>query len=170
MPTEPTPRPSLDEDARIIWPADPQKRARLAQQLFGRSLVETMDYYLDYAVDMVVNPRPAKPFEVENWLSGVDHAYRQSFSSMSEQQKRIVLRLVRDVVGGVLASALSRLDQFHVADVRIVLVGRGPDGQSVEAPVTSIEADLAKQFVECTEEFSRHATQLADDLRSPPQH
>ena len=89
MSTEPAPWPPLDEDARIIWPPDPLERARIARELFGRALIETMDNYLDYAVDMVINPGPAKPFEVENWLSGVDRAYRQSFSSMSAEQKQI---------------------------------------------------------------------------------
>src|SRR5262249_9728349 len=167
--TEPTPWPPLDEDARIIWRTDPHERARLARERFGRALVETMDNYLDYAVDKVINPRPANPCEIENWLSGLHRAYRHSVSSRSDKQKQIVLRLVRDVVDGVLLQALTRLDQFYVADVKIALVGKGPDGQAVEAPVTSIEADLAELFVRCTEEFSRYSTQLTDDLKSPPQ-
>lgn len=128
-----------------------------------------MDNYLDYAVDRVTNPQPAQPFEIENWLSGVDRAYRQCFSSMSDRQKQIVLRLVRDVVDGVLLQTLTSLDQFYVADVKIALVGNGPDGQAVEVPVTSLETDLAELFVQCTEEFSRYSTQLVDDLKSPPQ-
>ena len=71
---------------------------------------------------------------------------------------------------GVLVSALTSLDQFHVADVKIALVGRGPDGQPIEVPVTSIEANLAEQFVESTEKLSKYATQLTDDLRSPPHY
>jgi hypothetical protein len=165
----PTSWPPLDDDARIIWPTDPHECALLARKLFGQGLVETMDGCLDHATDMVLSPSPARPFEAESWLACVDRAYRQSFSSMSEKQKQIVLRLVRHVVYGVLLQALTSLDQFYVADVKIVLVGKGPDGQTLEAPVTSIEADLAEQFVLCTEEFSRHWTQLADDLRSPPQ-
>jgi hypothetical protein len=128
-----------------------------------------MDAFLDYAVDKVTNPRPARPFEIDNWLSGVDRAYRECFSSMSDRQKQIVLRLVRHLVDGVLSEALARLDQFYVAHVKIALVGKGPDGQPVEVPVTSIETDLAALFAQCTEEFSRYGTQLIDDLKLPPQ-
>ena len=169
MPTGPSQWPPLDEDAHIIWPLDLDERVQLARKLFNRVLVETMDNYLDHAVDVVNNPRPAKPYETENWLSGVDRAYRQVFSSLNAKQKEIVLRLVRDVVEGVLLQALIRLDQFYIAEVKIALAGKGPDGQAIDVPVTSVEAELAEQFVQSTEELSKYATQLADDLKSPPQ-
>jgi hypothetical protein len=128
-----------------------------------------MDCYLDRAVDVVSNPRPLQPFEFDNWGSTVDMAYRQVFASLESTQKQIVLRLVREVASGVLLSALSGLDQFYIAEVKIALVGNGPNGQPMEVPVTSIETDLARLFVESGDELSKYAVQLADDLRSPPQ-
>ena len=161
------PWPPRDEDGHIVWPDDREERVRLARRLFGSALVQTMDYYINQATDWVTNPLPDTPYEYENYPSLSDRAYRECFASMNDKQREITLHMIRRGLSGVLISTLSRLDQFDV-EVMISLIGKGLDGQRIEVPITSVDEELAKQFIECDDEFGEHATQLADDLKFPP--
>jgi hypothetical protein len=162
------PWPPLDENGLVVWPTDHEERIHLARRLFGQALVQTMDYYLKEATHYASNPMPDRPYEFENYASCTDRAYRACFASMTSKQREITLHLVRRLLDGVVISSLSRLDQFGIAQVRISLVGHDRDGQPIDIPITSPEAERAGQFVECTEEFSEYASQLADDIRLPP--
>jgi hypothetical protein len=158
----------LDEDGRLVWPTNHDERVSLARRLLGQALIETMDYYIKEATDFASNPTADRLFEIENYLSCTDRAYRGCFASMASKQREITLHLIRQLVSGVLVSSLTRLDQFGLAEVRISLVGHDREGQPIDVPITSPEAELAGQFVECMEEFSEYAIQLTDDLKLPP--
>jgi hypothetical protein len=169
MPSNAPPWPPLDEQGHIVLPDDPDERVHLARRVFGRVLVQAMDYYINLATDWAANPLPAEPYEFENYATERDRAYRACFASMSDKQREITLHMIRRFLDGVLMSSLTALDQFWKSDVKISLIGKVPDGQQVEVPITAVDADLAAQFVECSEEFSEHAVQLAEDLKLPPQ-
>jgi hypothetical protein len=167
--TSETPRwPPLDENAQVVWPEDQEEQVQLARRLFGKALVETMDCYINLVTDYATNPLPDKPYEIDNYYSEKDRTYRRCFASMTSKQREIILHMIRGVIDGVLISSLTRLDQFWMAEVKISLVGRDTSRQPIEIPITSVEAELARQFVECTDLFSEHAARLADDLKLPP--
>jgi hypothetical protein len=160
--------PPLDENAQVIWPEEQDERVRLARRLFGKALVETMDCHINLVTDYAANPQPDKPYETDNYASETDHTYRGCFASMTSKQREIILHLIRGLIDGVLISSLTALDQFWVAEVKISLVGKDTSHQQIEIPITSVEAELAGQFVDCIDEFSVHAYRLADDLKLPP--
>jgi hypothetical protein len=159
--------PQRDEDGQVVWPDDREERERLARRLFGSALVQAMDSYINQATDWVTNPLSAKTYEYENYLSVTDRTYRACFASMNDKQRDVTLHMIRSLLSGVLISTLSLLDQFD-AEVMISLVGKSPDGQRIEVPITSADEELARQFIECNDEFGEHAIRLADDLKLPP--
>jgi hypothetical protein len=133
-----TPRwPPLDGDGRLVWPTNHDERVFLARRLLGQALVETMDYYIKEATDFASNPTADRHFEIENYFSCTDRAYRGCFALMASKQREITLHLIRQFVSGVLVCSLTRLDRFGLAEVRIALVGHDRDGQPIDVPSTS---------------------------------
>jgi|GEM_PF-6823428 len=163
---QPSQWPPLDSAGRIVWPNDEAERVQLARRLFGEAIVGTTDYWIDHASDLITNPEPPRPYLHENSASEQDKVYRKCFATLSNNNKQVISHFIYKIVDGVVVSLLSRLDQFGCAGdrVEISLIGKGPDGEQVEVPVTAVEEEMHQQYHSWQEEFGKHSENLTTDL------
>ena len=121
-------RKHLTETNAVRWPDDDAAKIDTAQTLLGLHSVANADYWYEYARDVVVNPQPASPY-VRPWNEAAkkDRAYREAFSTLTEDQREAVLKLLRNVVDGATFSSLVKLDQFPHADIVVQMVQRGDE-------------------------------------------
>ncbi|MGN6371147.1 MAG: hypothetical protein ACTHN5_23065 [Phycisphaerae bacterium] len=97
-----------DTDGQIIWPEDQAKRDVLARQLFGACFIDSLDYWLARADDLIDNPDAPQ----EQWRrSNEEIALRATFAAMTEEQRAAVRRIVRQTAQGTLFSSLVNIDQ-----------------------------------------------------------
>jgi hypothetical protein len=155
-----------DDQGRVQWPSDVQEAEKLVRRLFGWALIGTMDYWIDHATSYLTDPvQPSRMKDHQNYAAIKDKEYRDCFKSLTEPQRQMTLKLVREIVHGALFSTISDLDQFPIGSIEIDLVEGRPDGTSRRIPITRADEDLFEAFVPWVEEFSTHADRLVDDLR-----
>ena len=156
---------NLAPDRRILWPAESEDKATLGRTMLGVSFVSTLDYWIDVAVDYVTNPDNDDAFPRKNEAWKRDRAYRSVFAQLTIEQRRMVLKLVREVAHGVLFSTLVNVDQFPPADVHITLVERDDNEQVARSvQIYAGNGDLHDEFCEWVARFSKHAEQIEADL------
>jgi hypothetical protein len=152
---------NLNEDNQIAWPENEKERKQLACLLFGTAFIESLDYYIDLASDFVHHPNPAKPFVRKNAAYRRDKAYREIFSELTDAQKEMVMKLIRDVASGVLFSTLVRFDRFHNAEIDITVIDRKSNERVAIAPEV---VELHEQFFDWVQRFSKYNNELAGDI------
>ncbi len=147
-------RKHLDEGNGVRWPSGDAAKTDVAQTLLGIHCVGTCDYWYQFAADLIQNPQPEKPY-VRAWNDAAkkDRAYREAFSTFNDEQKQVVLRLLRQVVNGTMYSALVTLDQFPHADVVIQFVNREDDAVYT-VQVLPGEFNLHERWHQWVKEFS----------------
>src|SRR5262249_44458752 len=121
-------RKYLDDTNGVRWPNDDAAKTDVAQTLLGIRGVGISDYWFEYARDLVVNPQPETPY-IRAWsdVAKKDKAYRDAFATLNDEQRRAILRLLRQVSDGVVYSVFVELDQFPHANVVISFVNREDD-------------------------------------------
>lgn len=163
--------PPLDpEGRRFVWPDGDEQRVRLARRLFGWAIVGQVDYWIDYAYHLILNPGPDRPSFRDNYASEKEKSYRACFSTLNDTQRQLLLRLVRELADGVAMSILGSLDEFGLGGdrVEISVIGRGSEGEQIVVPITAVDEEMYQQYVSWQEEFGRHSRELTDDLLGPP--
>lgn len=156
---------NLTHDRRIAWPTEKDDQATLGRTILGVSFVRTLDYWIGLAVDYVSNPTSEEVFPRRNEAWKRDRAYRSVFEQLTDEQRGIVLKLVREVAHGVLFSTMVNLDQFPPADVHIALVERDESEQVVRhVEIYAGNGDLHDELSEWVARFSTHAEQIFADL------
>ena len=148
-------RKYLDERNGVRWPSGDATRTDVAQTLLGINCVSICDYWYQFAADLIENPQPEKPY-VRAWNDAAkkDRAYREAFATLNDDQKQVVLRLLRQVVDGTMYSALVKLDQFPHADVVIQFVNRENDDAVYTVQVLPGEFNLHGRWHQWVKEFS----------------
>jgi hypothetical protein len=75
----------ISEFGDIEVPNDEEEKMKLARTLFGLSIINRLDYWLDYAKDYVDNDKPKEPFLRDNELSRKDKFLRDTFSKLDTE-------------------------------------------------------------------------------------
>lgn len=152
---------NLNEDNQIVWPENEMDRKQLATLLFGTAFIESLDSWINLASDHVNQSNPEKPFVRRNEVYRRNKAYREIFSQLTDQQKDMVMKLIRDVASGVLFSTLVHFDQFYQAEVEITVV----DSKSKERVIIAPEGDdLHDQYFDWIKRFSQYGNELFGDI------
>jgi hypothetical protein len=99
-----------DRYGKLTVPTDPVERFKMARSLLGYSLVTSLDYWLDFAVDKLENPQPETPYARENEYAKKDRSLREPFASFDKKSKEAVLKLLSASVTGLLFSILTDFD------------------------------------------------------------
>ena len=148
-------RKHLDDTNGVRWPSGDAAKTDVAQMLLGLSCVGNCDYWYEFARDFVVNPQPKEPY-VRAWseVAKKDRAYRDDFSTLNDQQREAVLRLLHQVIYGATFSTLSMLDQFPHANVVIQFVNREDDAAVYAVQVLPGEFNLHERWHQWVQEFS----------------
>jgi len=129
------------------WPGDENECAALARSMFIDACVSNANYWLDRGSDFVTNPQPAKPF-IRSWnaIAKEDRAFRDAFSSLTEQQRIKVIELLRRCVTGAVFSTLCTLDQFPHGEAEL-FVRDGVCGDGVRNfRIAPTDIELHDQF------------------------
>lgn len=72
----------------IEIPADDEEKIKLARTLPGLSIVDSIDYWLDYARDYLDNDSPKESFIRDNDASRRDKIFRDTFSKLDFETKK----------------------------------------------------------------------------------
>ena len=145
----------LKPDGQINWPEEVVDREQLARTIFLLGFVSSKDYWIRFADDLITCPKPQTPY-VRPWsdYAKTDKNYRDLLATLTEEQRAVVQKLVRHVVGGALFSSLVSIDQFPRADVRIELVSTTNAPVDFCVQVAPGPEDLHDRFHELEQEFS----------------
>jgi hypothetical protein len=118
-------RKHLDDANAVKWPADTPSKIDVAQTLLGIHFVANSDYWFGYAEDLVTNAQPGTPYaRPSSEFATKDRAYREAFATLDGDQRRAVLRLIRNVADGATYSSLVKLDQFPHANLVVQFANR----------------------------------------------
>ncbi len=142
----------------IEIPNDEEEKIKLARALVGLSIVNRLDYWLDYAKDYIDNDKPKKPFLRDNELSRKDKFFRDTFSKLDNETKEAVLKLIHSTVTGVVFSMLTNFDQFDFGELILSLKPKSVD--KTEIKISSDLDDLHDELSEWIYTFSK----FKDDL------
>src|SRR6478609_12231660 len=88
----------------IEVPIDEEEKIELARALFGISIVEKLDYWLDHANDIIKNQDPNEPYIRDNEFSRKDKLLRDTFSKLYNPTKDIVIKLINSTSTGIIFS------------------------------------------------------------------
>jgi hypothetical protein len=148
-------RKHLDDSNGVRWPSGDAAKTDLAQTLLGLGCVDNCDYWYEFARDLVVNPQPKDPYvRTSSEVAKKDRAYRDAFSTLDDQQREAVLRLLHQVIYGAAFSMLSMLDQFPHANVAIQLLSREDDDAVYSVQVLPGEFNLHERWHQWVQDFS----------------
>lgn len=120
---------------------DPQK----LREDFITEYASTATYWSNHAEDLVRNPQPKKPYErPSSMLAQKDKSYRDAFATLTDEQKKKVVELLRECISGSVFSSLVILDQFAAGEVQVFVQPEG--GESVQ--IAPGDVDLHDEFAE----------------------
>ena len=137
----------------IEMPTNEKDKMKLVRALLGLSLINRIDYWLDYSKDFLDNALPKEPFIRENELSLKDKSFRDTFSKLDNETKTKVGELINSTVTGVVFSILTNLDQFDFGDISIFLKPKSDDNTQIK--ITSDLDDLHDELSEWIYTFSK---------------
>jgi hypothetical protein len=99
----------------------------------------------------VTHPQPDKPY-VRSWnaVAKEDRAFRETFSTLNDQQREKVLELLRRCIDGAVFSTLVTLDQFPHGEaevfVREGVCGEGSRSFRIAPTDSDLHDDYAAAF------------------------
>jgi len=143
-------------DGTFTWPSDIAECQEVGRALLLRQSVSHVTYWIDHARDLLFHPQPEEPFQ-RTWSDAAkkDNAYRDIFTTLTDEQRQMVLRLLDDCVRGSVFSTLCTFDQFPHGEAEIQV----HDGVCGEATRTF---KIAPTDLELHDEF----TKLLHDTRA----
>ena len=144
----------------IDLPADSEERIRLARTLLGRTIVNILDYWLDWAKDYIENSEPKEPFTRDNEFSRKDKLFRDTLSPLDPETKEIVLKLINSVATGIFFGMLTKFDQFRFGE--LILSLRPKTDDKTEIKITSDAEDLHDELSEWIYAFSKFRDDLVE--------
>ena len=142
----------------IEVPTDEEEKIKLARTLFGSSITNTLDYWIDYAKDLIDNDNPKEPFIRDNEVSRKDKHFRDTLSKLDNETKKIIIKLINSTATGIVFSLLTNFDQFDFGELTISLKPKADD--KTEIKISSDMEDLHDELSEWIYTFSK----FKDDL------
>jgi hypothetical protein len=148
----------------IGLPTEEAERIELARALFGYSIVNRLDYWLDIAKDLLESDAPKQPFLRDNAASRKDKAFREVFSKMDAASKEAVLKLLNTTATGLVFSMLTNLDQFDFGQLSLTLQPKS--AEPVNIPITTEEAELHEELAVWVYKYSKFKADLVEKQES----
>jgi hypothetical protein len=163
------PNECFDDDGRIKWPLGQTEREEWARLIYGNQLAASVDYWINYAKDLLEQPAPRRPYAFLNNAASADRAYRGTFSTLTAKQKRRVLMLVAEVASGVLYSSQKALDDVFEFEgqLEIKLRTKVGSGENAEITLAPGEEELYHLALQSLDTFSEFAEACSPDLTAP---
>ena len=142
----------------IDVPSDEDEKIKLARTLFGSSIVNTLDYWIDRAKDFIDNNNPKEPFIRDNEPSRKDKRFRDTFSKLDNETKKIIIELINSTATGIAFSLLTNFDQFDFGELILSLKPKADD--KTEIRISSDLEDLHDELSEWIYTFSKFKDEL----------
>jgi hypothetical protein len=142
----------------IEVPSDEEEKIKLARTLFGVSIVNALDYWLDYAKDLIDNDNPEEPVIRDNELSRKDKLFRDTFSKLDNETKKIIIKLINSITTGIVFSMLTNFDQFDFGELILFLKPKATD--KTEIKISSDLENLHDELSEWIYAFSKFKIDL----------
>lgn len=149
-----------DKFGNLKVPSDSKERFEMARKLLGSSLVDSMDYWLDFAIDKINNVSPAEPYIRENEYAKRDRALREPFAKFDKGSKEAVMQLLSATISGLLFGVLTDFDQFDFGDLSIRLRTKSENPVTIE--ITSPTEELHDELAGWIDTFSKYKERLAE--------
>ena len=143
----------------IDIPSDNAEKQQLARALFGLSIVENLDYWLNLANDYVDNEKPDEPFARENAFSQRDKHFRNALAKLDNDTKKVIKELICSTSTGIIFSLLTNLDQFDYGKLKLSLTPKSR--QNLEIEISS-EDELHDDLAVWIDSFSKYKDDLVE--------
>ena len=159
----------VDDEGTVHWPESRQEQTQLARALFGRSLMQSFDYWLDNAIDYLDNPEPEQPFPRKNEAFREDQYFRSELTTLTDRQARAVRSLIQDAMHGVLFSMLVAMDQPQPGEAARIFIAKDEESEAAHNLVPLLhedEDDLHDCLAEWMLSFSSYAEEMVEHSRS----
>ncbi len=109
---------ALFSSGKLVLPDGEEEKKKAAQQLFGAIMVACVDVDIEAAIDLLDRSKQENPpAEAHKWRE-----LRESLSSLTDEQRASVIKLVKKIASGVLYSQCVKIDNFPGMHVEIRLV------------------------------------------------
>jgi hypothetical protein len=95
-----------DQFGRLNVPPDPKAQITMARALLGNSFINTLDHWIDNALDKIENQSPSEPYTRDNDFSRKDRYFREAFAQMDSISKEAVKKLLCSSLSGLLFGLL----------------------------------------------------------------
>ena len=144
----------------IEVPIDSQEKIELARALLGSSIVEHLDYWLDYAKDLVENKETKEPFSRVNEYTRKDKSFRDTFSKLDQATKAEIIKLINTTATGIVFSLLVNFDQFDFGE--LILSLKPKSTIKTEIKISSDTAALHDELTQWIFTFSKFKDELVE--------
>lgn len=146
------------EKSNLHLPENEEEKILFVRDLFGKSIVNNLDYWLSIATDLIQNEKSEKHFPRKNESYKKDKKYRETFSKLDFETKETIVKLINSVTSGAIYSILLDLDRFHSAEINITY--KSEDIEK-EIPISSSETEeLHLEYWEWIEKYSKFKESL----------
>lgn len=149
----------LNERGGFHWPEDPEERNELASDIFGFQVVGRIDSAVEHAREVLFKPEASPEYRRHHSAWETDQPHRDCFATLTDEQRQLVDRYLRESLTTTIFSLLVRFDQFSEGHLDLQVLDL-----ETEEPIANIVQgsifDLHDRLGEWIERFSRYAEEL----------
>lgn len=154
----------IDDYGHVQVPEDINDRNELGKALFGASLIHALDFWLNDANDLIENPQPAEPYLRKNEAYRIDKSFRETLSTLSEEQKNIIKKLIQRTATGLLFNILVDLDQFDYGQIKMQIKPKQLDNSETELNVLPTKFQIHDELNEWIFYLSKYSNELVEKV------
>ncbi len=153
-----------DQYGHVHIPEDILDRKELGKALLGASLINSLDYWLDDANDLIENAEPRELFIRKNEAYKIDKTFRDALSTLSDEQKMIVVRLIQRIATGLLFNILADLDQFDYGQIKMQIKPKQQVDSNEKLDILPSESEIHNELGNWVYHLSRYSKELVEKL------
>jgi hypothetical protein len=145
----------LSKSGKFVWPKDKTARRVRLRELFGLSVVSTLDYAVHRSEDEIFDTHNA-PWANPERVDEDGQRRREVLRSLTAEQKAVVLEVVHNLGEEILTGISGEIDQFCGGKLEMSV--KGADDANPDEVLQIQPGTLLDMHQECfvwLEEFSR---------------